>query len=355
VNTSKIDTFQERVQEASKIRTEYTGELLILGGILVFILGFFLGKHLYSGSSPIIDDSYITNIYTEALGIFATAAVINVIIQIMAKQRLQKILLFRIKSKKNSSAVRAIEDLDANGWLRDKSRLLSNENLDEANLQDSDLRGVNFKGSSLQQTDLSKCELSHAILDSAVLKRATLVEAVLWQVQATHADFENADLIDADLRESILEKANLKSAQLQSAKLTRASLQNANLSSAKLNQAVLTGAHLEDADLSEVDLTGANLSGAYLRNAKIYFEHSDLLGMRKTVVKLDETTVLPDESYYDPSLGLAQLDRFTNPDHPNFFNPDNQDDDSKDEADTKLSGSLKRETRYTVDDEDEED
>jgi hypothetical protein len=69
-----------------------------------------------------------------------------------------------------------------------------------------------------------------------------------------------------------------------------------------LGRADLSGADLRDAYLSGVGLLGANLSGALLASAKF-----------------DETTIIPDGSNWTLDTDIK---RFTNPDHPNFWHPE---------------------------------
>jgi uncharacterized protein YjbI with pentapeptide repeats len=61
---------------------------------------------------------------------------------------------------------------------------------------------------------------------------------------------------------------------------------------------------LRDANLEGAHLEGARLDGADLRNTILEGAH------------LDELTVLPDGSSWSPE---ADLKRFTDPEHPNFW------------------------------------
>jgi len=59
--------------------------------------------------------------------------------------------------------------------------------------------------------------------------------------------------------------------------------------------------------LSKANLRDANLQGCSLEDAEV-----------------DAETVLPDNTYYQPQLGLEQMRRFTHPQHPDFWRSDNQ-------------------------------
>lgn len=164
--------------------------------------------------------------------------------------------------------------------------------------------GANLAGADLRNAHLQEADLRNANLQGADLTGAHLQEAAFW-----NANLQEADLTDADLQEAWLAGANL-----QGARLRNANLQEAYLSAffeapvADLEGADLTGANLEKANLSGVNLEGADLTDA----------------------KFGETTVLPDadcewgqeqivcDSYWTPDTDMA---RFTDPEHPDFWNP----------------------------------
>lgn len=104
------------------------------------------------------------------------------------------------------------------------------------------------------------------------------------------------------LKGTDLYRGNLGGADFYNADLSGADLGRVNFQNARLSEANLTGATLRRSDLRGARLRGAILVGADLRD-----------------VVFDETTVLPDYSTWTPD---SDLFRFTDPDHPNFWQPD---------------------------------
>jgi hypothetical protein len=90
----------------------------------------------------------------------------------------------------------------------------------------------------------------------------------------------------------------------EDATLRRVYLSGANLQGANLWHANLQGAYLAYADLQGAYLIGANLQGALLNRAGF-----------------DEETYLPDGSQWTPD---TDMNRFTNPEHPDFWRSDNK-------------------------------
>jgi hypothetical protein len=83
----------------------------------------------------------------------------------------------------------------------------------------------------------------------------------------------------------------------------------ANLRGADLATAYLRGAWFVNADLEGVDLSGTNLMGAI-------FTGANLQNARLDGAEYDEKTVLPDGTPWSTGADLA---RFTDPDHPDFW------------------------------------
>ena len=206
------------------------------------------------------------------------------------------ILLRQLKSSNNTRAKNALDKIRQNGWLG----ILNSANLSGANLSGLNLIEANLSGSNLSGSNLIEANLRGANLRGADLRGADLRGADL-----RGADLNGAYLIGADLRGADLNLAHLKLARLNLARLTGAHLIKANLFRANLSGANLIRANLSRADLIEADLRGANLSGANLiranlRDAKLF------------------DVILPDGTKWTPETDLS---RFTNPDHPDFWQP----------------------------------
>lgn len=110
-------------------------------------------------------------------------------------------------------------------------------------------------------------------------------------------------LLEIDLRDADLFQADLEAARMQFSNLENARLENANLINVDLSESNLEDAQLAFANLKNVSLFQANLRGA--------------TGIKNT--KFNETTLLPDARYWTPETDMT---RYTNPDHPEFFEPD---------------------------------
>ncbi|MEL7234887.1 MAG: pentapeptide repeat-containing protein, partial [Chloroflexota bacterium] len=125
----------------------------------------------------------------------------------------------------------------------------------------------------------------------------------------SEANLAGSSAWDAMFKGASLQGTNLSQARLIGSDFTNANLFGANLTAANLREALFTGAVLAEADLRGADLTGAQLTGARLAMT---------IGAEAFTALLDETTTLPDGSAWIPDTDMA---RFTDPDHPNFWQP----------------------------------
>jgi hypothetical protein len=127
------------------------------------------------------------------------------------------------------------------------------------------------------------------------------------------ANLQNAPLFEADLRDINLYGANLREAQMPEARFDEANLQAADMTRADLDSASLTGANLTAANLQSADLANADVSGANFTNANL--QNAILENTRFT-----SDTLLPDSTSYSDE---TDLQRFTDPAHPDFWRPAN--------------------------------
>lgn len=124
-------------------------------------------------------------------------------------------------------------------------------------------------------------------------------------------------LQDGSLRDAYLVRANLQEANLSWANLQAASLMLSNLQGAVLSRASLQTAYVSGADLQAADLSGANLQATHLAGADLQgaiFEHHTFGS-----ATFDEQTVLPDGSKATLETDAEAMRRFTDPDHPEFY------------------------------------
>jgi uncharacterized protein YjbI with pentapeptide repeats len=224
----------------------------------------------------------VVNLSTEFLSIAVTVLVIDRLVAVRDKQKLKEQLIRQMGSRSNVFTLSAVPEIRAYGWLTDGS--LREADLGKANLEDADLR----------EADLQAARLFFANLSVANLGGANLSEANL-----DTADLRAANLQDADLTMAGLRGARLNGAKLQRVNLRQANLQGADLWLANLQEAQLHQVNLRESHLRHADLQGANLNGADLHGAH-----------------------LPDGSMWTPNADMA---RFTDPEHPEFWRSDHPD------------------------------
>lgn len=327
---------------------------------------------------------FSTEAVGAALGIVIVSVLIGSVERQEAEQARIESAIARMGSRTNAVALAAVEELRILGALQDGSLQRSNLNgadLGEADLQYSNLQDVSLWGANLENVDLDSANLQGAELINANMEgsfmcgtnfqRATLMStnlemanlqgAELQRVNLTEAELQGAFLLDANLERANLQDANLEGANLQGANLRGASLQNANLQgvnmqgspdvfslnealelsivrrrnsnleganlrearlkSANLSSTYLVRAYMRNSDLQDVvlhfadlrgaDLRGVDLRGADLREAALQF--SDMTG-----ASFDANTILPDGTSWHFNTVIR---RFTNPEHPNFWQP----------------------------------
>lgn len=198
---------------------------------------------------------WLQNFSTEMMGAIVTFLLFELLVggrrarteSEKAEQALKARLVSDAGSRVNGIAIKAVEELQAHGWLEGGGGLLQEANLYRANLQG---------------------------------------------VILSHANLQQADLQDANLQQAILSGASLQGANLEGA--------------------ILQAATLSIANLQEARLVDANLQGAYLLNANL--QEAKLM-----VAKFDENVVLPDNTKWTQDTDMS---RFTNPDHPDFWQPE---------------------------------
>ena len=163
-------------------------------------------------------DDYVTNIYTELIGVILSTGVTVVVVDRMYERRetarlkgqaqrekvretqeLKERLVHQAGGRVNQTAVNAVEELRHKGWLQGDDGLLEKADLTEANL-----RGANLKKANLQGAWLTEANLQGAKLQWADLREAELIDA----------KFQGAQLQGADLRKAEMEEAKLDGAIL---------------------------------------------------------------------------------------------------------------------------------------------
>lgn len=299
-----------------------------------------------------------------------------------ATENLKRRLIREAGSRSHDIAISAIEWMDREGWLRGRDGLLQDERLRKArlmdaplncaNLESAELQSANLSGAELKNTNLKGANLTDAILDNAklnegqlqcaimigtTLKSAHLIEANLQGTTMTRVDVEDALFYRADftgatllkmvnlrcayfsvweddfvLSEDSYEEALKRNANLECARLHGADLNGVNLRMVNMKGAILWSADLRGAKLTGTDLSNADLRGVLLEGVVIH-------GVKDRMVEGARWTEAPDDGYNNTRLfpktnfsgatlpdGITFTDemddsaiqRFIDPDHPDF-------------------------------------
>lgn len=254
------------------------GKWLSVGLILVFIplvLTYF--TKIVSEQDNIFR-FFTEGLWAEAFGIIFTIVVLNRLANNRAIEAEKRDLILQMGSPDNSFAIEAVRILKHRGWLYDGS-----------------LQGVYLGNSNLQGADF----FLNSNLEGANFEHVHLEGASLWEANLKGVDFGEGNLQGVNLLNSNLECASLWYAHLEGAHLRGTNFEGANLEEA----------HLEGANLIEANLQGANLKNAYF----------------------DKKTVLPDGNHeivgenvivYGSWTPETDMSRYTDPNHPDFWQPD---------------------------------
>lgn len=123
---------------------------------------------------------------------------------------------------------------------------------------------------------------------------------------------EDTNLTELNFQNTYLDRANFARANLSRANFSGTSLHKADLLGANLTKSSFIDANLSNTDLSWANFNGADLSGANLRGARL-FEVKNILEAR-----FSRTTILPNGEKWQLE---TNLEIFTNPKHPLFYDP----------------------------------
>jgi uncharacterized protein YjbI with pentapeptide repeats len=286
------------------------------GGVVLLLIGVYIGARLFSGENPVIQDEFWTNVFTEGLGVAVTVLVINRLAARREIRRLKDRLVHEASSQSNERAKAAIDDLRHYGWLTGEDGLLKGADLERANLAGALLEDATLTGADLEDATLTGALLSEANLAGIAFPGANLTSASLRGATLTGANLSRATLTGANLS-----RATLTGTNLQFARLTNTFLREANLTGTDLRGANLTGAHLgfanlTDANLAIMKLTDAELIRTTLTGANL--SRANLIGADLTDAIFDKNTTMPNGEKWHAGMDLAM---FTDPEHPDYYTP----------------------------------
>ena len=160
-------------------------------------------------------EGWFQNFSTEMFGAFLGFWLLGIIVDRRrqeearqeAREELKKRLIREMRSKDNATALNAVEELKAHGWLDDGS--LQGAFLVGADLHGAFLAGANLSGADLTNTNLKEASLATANLEGTDLEYANLHRANLGYADLRDSDMGFANLHGADLRFSNLQQTIL--------------------------------------------------------------------------------------------------------------------------------------------------
>src|SRR5690606_32526321 len=190
-SASDIPSADERRPEQARIRREYPDLYYYVAGVALVIALMLVGYILFPDRN-----GYLTNLFTEAVSVAMTLFVLNRMAEARERRRYKQDLIYRMGSKINHEALRAVEELHWQGWLEDGS-----------------LRGVNLSGANLARANLSFGKTTE-VLEIYPTPSEYFGIRTISTVETIRADLERVNLVGANLKRADLGGANLKEAKL---------------------------------------------------------------------------------------------------------------------------------------------
>ena len=246
---------RKRWREIRAIHREYNFFYWLLRVAAIVLVALWIGALRYHGRE---DRGYEMNLFTEALGIGITVLIFDQVRIYRDRESRKQRLLREVSHGTNDVAIRAVIELEHEGWLKGENGLLKGKNLDDVNLAGAQMKNANLEGASLRDADLRDANLY-----GASLKDATLYHADMSGANLENADLR-ADMAHAKLRDASLIGADLTSANLSRVDMTQAELMDANLQKSLLDHTILHGAFMMGANLSQAHLYVPDFRGAYM-------------------------------------------------------------------------------------------
>lgn len=270
-----------------------------------------------------VGDSFLgllESLIPEAVGIAFTVFIVDWLAKLRETETTKKRLLFMAKSKVNSVALNAIEEIRFHNWDKGDNSLLKNVAIVSSNLSKSYLAKANMSGTNLTFTHL----------ENANLYRTNLSHSNLSFTHLENSNLYGANLNHSDLAETNISGANLSFANLKNTNLDRVNLSHADVGFANLSNTYLINANLYRANLSYTNLAFADMRQVNLEDTNL--RKVNLLMVDLTGAQYSENTVLPDaeivkdikgntiyDKYWTPETDMA---RYVYPNHPDFWQPD---------------------------------
>lgn len=302
------------MEQFKETKKEYPWFYPMIVGAFLVIAGIVIGGYLFGSENPVYSGnmlSYITNIWTELIGISVTIFIID--------------RLYRNREEKERDS-REHDTLRDNllmkiriGELHTKQEVFAaGIFLDVFSGEQSILRGQNLK-----YLDLSAIRIGSSIGTGKLINPNSVIPMVVV--------FDSSDLKGASFSGSFIGYSSFIDTNLILANFSRtkgefcdfegANMQRTNHSEVRWGAVSFRNAQLVSGRFQHAQFENCDLRGANLRNG-------NFTDARFTVCKFDESTILPDSELFEGELVIkywtpeTDMTRYTNPEHPDFWQPD---------------------------------
>ena len=244
------------MERGEQIQREYSWFYPVFLGIFLVISGIVIGAYLFGSKNPIIEGnflSYITNIWTEAIGIGATILIFE------RWRKRQEEHQGKIDKSFRENSERHLLQSDKTTRLRlalnwrEKSILIAEMSILDL-LRGGDLRGIELENLQLHNTDFTGARLN---------------QAKMSKTQFVGSNFKNADLSVSELQNTDLALTNFNNADLYRANLQEAKLYETDFTNANLQYAILNGIEAHKSIFANADLSNAKMQSAELHSANL--------------------------------------------------------------------------------------
>ena len=203
--------------------------IIRLAGIAIAVLGVIslaVAAYIQRGTPKEYVQGVLTNVGTELLGLAITVLIVDVLYMRLQEDQMKRQLIRDMGTTDNTVALRAVQELKANGWLTDGT--LAGVDLTKANLQGVRLVRANLQGARLCDANLRESILIAVNMQGADMRGVDLEEAVI-----AGCDFKDADLWAANFKESELRKVDFRASHLVGADFTDAKIMGCHFQDAR--------------------------------------------------------------------------------------------------------------------------
>lgn len=209
--------------------------------------------------------SWLQGLSTEFVGAVVTAILFGLVVGAVqsreAQVQRQTELIRQMQTQDNATALLAIGEVSANGWLEDGT--LAQRQYEHADWSNAVLADAGLQGSRLNDIDFES-----AIANGINLSQTNMVNIDFQNAALGYADFQEAWLHDGDFRNAWLQEANFKDATLLNSTFADArDLSDVQLVAAKMlyhtvmpNGRMYDGRFNLEADIGFAETLGANTS-----------------------------------------------------------------------------------------------